>query len=134
MSDQEAFARALAMLMLQHDFEVSDALLAHAEWKRRLRDAVVLGHYEHSAEDVGRDDLCELGGWLHSLPTETRLDPNYDAIIELHAKFHREAAVVLQFLEQGRIDDARDAMASDSEFSQASEELVGLLEAWREAA
>ena len=134
MSSQDELARALALLMLQHDFEVSDALLAHAEWKRRLRDAVVRGHCEQAADDVGRDDLCDLGRWLHSLPIETRVDPNFEEIVELHARFHREAAVVVQFLEQGRTDDARDAMDSDSPFSQVSEEMVGVLEAWREAA
>jgi methyl-accepting chemotaxis protein len=134
MSDQDDLARALQDLMLYHAFEVETALEAHADWKRRLRDAIVRGYCEHGSDEAGRDDLCALGQWLHALPLESRADFAYEDVLELHARFHREAAVVVQYLEMGRIDEARAAMDPDSAFALVSTELVCLLEAWRDAA
>jgi len=134
MPKHQDMVKALAELMVHHAFEVSTAISAHAEWKRRLRDAVIRGHCELGSDEIARDDYCPLGRWLHGMPVESRNDHVYDDIIEVHARFHRAASDVVQFLEAGRIDDARAAMDSDSEFAQASEELVCLLEDWRAAA
>ena len=134
MTDHDEFAKALADLMQHHAFEVEGALDAHTEWKRELRDAVVRGYCEQGSDEAGRDDQCALGRWLCSLPPESRTDRDYDVVVELHARFHAEAAGVVQLLELGRIDEARAAMDPDSGFARASEELVCLLEAWRAAA
>ena len=134
MANHDELSKALADLLKRHAFEVGDALDAHAEWKRQLRDAVVRGYCEHDSDDVGRDDMCTLGRWLYALPPECRADRKYDELVELHARIHRDAAEVVQFLEMGRIDTARAAMDPDSDFARTSEELIFLLESWLAAA
>jgi hypothetical protein len=134
MSDQDELARLLGELMEQHAFEVSGAISAHGDWKRRLRDAIARGWYDLGSDETSRDDLCEFGRWLHSLPAETRADARFEEVVELHARFHHAAAVVVQYLEVGRIEDAREAMESGSEFAESSEALLYLLETWRAAA
>ena len=134
MADHDELAKALANLTQHHAFEVEHALDAHNDWKRELRDAVIRGYCEQGSEEAGRDDLCALGRWLYALSSGNCIDPACEVAIDRHARFHREAAVVVQLLEEGRTDDARAAMDADSAFACASEELVGLLEAWRAAA
>jgi methyl-accepting chemotaxis protein len=134
MPHRDELSKALAELLKEHAFEVGSALDAHQEWKRRLRDAVIRGYCDQDSDEVGRDDLCALGRWLYALPLESCADKTYDQLVELHACFHREAAKVAEFLEEGRIDDARAAMDADSDFARASAELVFLLESWQAAA
>lgn len=134
MPHRDELSKALAELLKHHAFEVGSALDAHLEWKRQLRDAVIRGYGEQDSEEVGRDDLCALGRWLYALPPECRADRTCDELVELHARFHRDAAQVAEFLEAGRIDDARAAMDSESDFARTSDELVFLLESWQAAA
>jgi hypothetical protein len=134
MAHHDELSKALAELLKTHALEVGGALDAHLEWKRQLRDAVIRGYCEHESDEVGRDDLCTLGRWLYALPPECRADRTYEDLVELHARFHRDAAQVVEFLEMGRTDDARAAMDSDSDFGRTSEELVFLLESWQAAA
>jgi hypothetical protein len=134
MADHDEPAKTPGDLMHHHAFEVGDALDAHADWKRELRDAVVRGYCEQGSEEAGRDDQCPLGRWLHSLEAEGGADRSWEDVAEAHARFHCEASAVVEFLELGRIDDARAAMEADSAFARASEELVSLLEAWSAAA
>lgn len=134
MADHDEIAKAMAGLGAIEAIDVEAALSAHTEWKRRLRDAVSRGYCEQDSGDVGRDDLCELGRWLHSLPPEYGAASWCEDIVELHAHVHRDAAVVVQLIETGRIDEARVAMDPESEFARTSEDLVGMLEMWRDAA
>ena len=134
MPKRHELARALADLMRQHAFEVEGALASHTEWKRWLRDAVIRGYCEQGSDEIGRDDRCALGRWLYSLPPAELPRGVYEDATELHARFHRHASVVVQYLESGHIAMARAAMNPDSDFARASEDLVCLLEAWRDAA
>jgi hypothetical protein len=134
MSDQNDVARALAELMQTHVFEVEAALSAHLDWKRQLRDAIARGYCEIDSDMAGQDDLCALGRWLYSLPPECSADPWFAEVLELHARFHQNAAVVVQCIEAGRLEEARAAMDPDTDFARTSEELVGLMEQWRDAA
>lgn len=134
MAKNDEFVNSMAGLLRIQALDVEAALFAHSDWKRRLRDAVSRGFSERDSDDVGRDDLCELGRWLHSLPSEYASDPLCEDLAELHARFHHAAAAVVQLIEAGRTEEARVAMDSESDFALASEELVGLLEMWREAA
>lgn len=134
MAKNDDIVNSMAGLLKIQALDVEAALFAHGDWKRRLRDAVSLGFSERDSDDVGRDDLCELGCWLHSLRSEHGGDPLCEDLIELHARFHQAAAAVVRLIEAGRTEEARAAMDSESEFALTSEELVGLLESWREAA
>ena len=134
MADHDEIAKAVADLGAVQAFDVEAALSAHIDWKRRLRDAVSRGYCEQDSDDVGRDDLCELGRWLHSLPPEYGATSWCEEIVEWHARFHREAAGVVQLIETGRMDEARVAMDPESEFARTSRDLVAMLEMWRDAA
>jgi methyl-accepting chemotaxis protein len=134
MADQDEVANSMADLLKIQPADVEAMLIAHSDWKRRLRDAVSRGFCELDSDEVGRDDLCELGRWLHSLPPEYGTDSWCEDVVEAHARFHREAALVVNLIETGRTDEARAAMDSETEFARTSEELVGFLEMWRDAA
>lgn len=111
--------------------QVSAAINAHALWKAHLGTAITLGSAPFKVEDVGRDDRCKLGQWLHGLRGEKNA-PQFEEVRALHAHFHEEAAKVLDLALSGRADEARARVAPESEYATTSTRLVEALLRWSE--
>ncbi len=108
--------------------QVQAAVLAHSQWKSRLRDAIAAGTSEFKADAVQRDNLCAFGKWLyeegkHSFPSPT----DYEDVRTLHAEFHTQAARVLSLAVSGKPGEATKAMELGSAFSKVSAHLVTAL-------
>ena len=134
MSDHDEVLGLLRDLMKQHAFEIDRAIDAHGAWRARLAEAVESGQCAGDPTQVERDDLCELGRWLHALPVESRADETCLSVFEMHSWFHREAGRVVKLVQDQRLDEARAAIAPDSLFDVSSRQLVELLERWRDTA
>ena len=106
------------------------AISAHAQWKRRLNEAIDAGSSEWTVLDVRADDRCEFGGWLKSLPAVEKTSDRYSHLCSLHAEFHQAASDVLRLALAGQEDEARAAMAVGSRFNKTSTELVLTLAEW----
>jgi len=111
--------------------QVSAAINAHALWKAHLGTAITLGSAPFRVEDVGRDDRCRLGQWLHGLRGE-RNAPQFEEVRAFHARFHQEAARVLDLALAGKADEARARVAPEGEYATISARMVEALLRWSE--
>lgn len=110
--------------------QIKAAIGAHGLWKGRLLNAIDTGTCDCDQHKVARDDQCDFGKWLHgTIDAALKATPNYAAVRDQHARFHKEAAKVLNFALAGQKDAAKKALAAD--YAAASSELLRLLMAWK---
>jgi hypothetical protein len=115
--------------------QITKAIAAHASWKRRLRDAIDTGSSDVNVHTAGRDDVCEFGQWLHSGSAAASGASQHRTCLELHARFHKAAADVLQLALEGHKGEAEQRLkAIDSEFNAASAALTREMMAWQRVA
>lgn len=111
--------------------EINKAIGAHGMWKQRLRQAVDSGQSEFTVERVRPDNQCEFGKWLHALPPTDKISVNWKSVQELHAKFHTEAARVLELALKGQKQKADEGLSPDSGFAKVSLELTSAMMKWK---
>lgn len=106
------------------DFEA--AILSHTRWKRRLH-ASMAGEGRLDPAEVGADDHCDLGRWLHEEAGRFAEHPDFQDLVAQHAAFHRAAGRVVDRINDGNHDEAHRLLGFDSEFAQCSLKVVDLL-------
>lgn len=91
-----------------------DALNIHLAWKQRLREYVEGGGAERlEPAVVGNHRCCELGHWIAE-EYEARKDlPEFNAMCEQHAAFHRCAGQVVEHMQAGDVSAARDLLLTE---------------------
>jgi methyl-accepting chemotaxis protein len=99
--------------------QITKAIGAHGMWKNRLKGAISNGGSDIKAATAGRDDACDFGKWLLSVPAGDR-DAQWAKVSELHKIFHQAVGEVLRKLEAGDKSSAEQLTANDSAFSMAS--------------
>jgi methyl-accepting chemotaxis protein len=100
---------------------------AHSQWKQRLRSAITTGRSEFTVERVCTDNSCDLGKWIHGLPPQYKVAPEWQKLKTLHAQFHTEAGRILKLALEGNGADAEKALGLGSSYSKLSSNLVELL-------
>lgn len=108
------------------------AIVAHAAWKKRLRQTIETGRLAQGVEidTAARDDACAFGKWLHS-PAAPDLDAERAAAVKsLHASFHREAAQVMRVALAGDKLRAEQLMISPDGYGGIAGELTDSLIDW----
>lgn len=119
---------------MTHADEIRKAVATHSLWKSRLRQAIDSGRSQWTVEEVAAADQCELGRWLESVEAAGDDAARVERIRDLHRKFHREAAQVLQLAHGGQHGVANMAMAAGSPFDRLTNELTRELMLWSRAA
>ena len=112
--------------------QIRVALASHAMWKHHLEAAIRTGRAARPADEVRREDRCAFGAWLLGLEP-LRAVPQFGEVRELHARFHEEAARVLELAVAGQAVAAAQAMAERGRFERASRDLREALERWAAA-
>ena len=79
--------------------------------------------------DLGADNPCELGKWIHGEATRTIPVAELAALKAAHAKFHRAAADIVRKVDAGAAVDQNAALGFQSEFGAASLAVVNHLKA-----
>lgn len=110
--------------------EIKKAIGAHGMWKTRLRSAVDTGTSEFTVEKVKADNNCDFGKWLHGLPNDDKKALSWTKVRDLHAKFHVEAAKILESALTGHKDVAAKGLDATSDFSKLSANLTGAMMNW----
>lgn len=112
---------------------IQKAIAAHASWKARLRTAVDTGKFDVSIAVIKADNQCEFGKWLYGsdFTAAEKQTQNYRAARELHARFHQEAAKVVELATSGHKDEADAAMSLGGSYTKASSALTQELVQWR---
>ena len=112
--------------------QIRVALASHAMWKHHLEHAIRTGRAARPADELRREDRCAFGTWLLGL-APLRAAPQFTPVRDLHARFHEEAARVLELATTGRAEAAAQAMSERGSFERASRDLKEALERWAEA-
>lgn len=107
------------------DFDA--AINAHQEWKLRLTDYLAAPDGSLAVADVARDDLCELGRWLHGHPSIDAA--TLRALTDRHAVFHLAVAEVVARAHTGQVVAADLVDGALTDVAVASASLIGLLRA-----
>ena len=109
--------------------KVEDAILAHARWKTRLTSYLNQPDGSINVMDLGADNRCELGKWIHGEATHSIPAADLAQLKAAHAKFHRAAADVVRKVDAGAAVDQNGMLGFQSEFGAASLAVVNHLKA-----
>ena len=112
---------------------IKAGIAAHGAWKVDLDNAVATGASHRKLDDSKRDDLCALGKWLRTL-NGAQQGEEYKKVMDLHAKFHTEAAKVLEMALAGKKDQAMKALDIMGPFSMTSGNLTRAMMDWSKKA
>jgi hypothetical protein len=90
--------------------------------KSRLRPAVDTGKFDVTVAIIGADNQCEFGKWLYGadFSAAEKQTQCFRTAVDLHAKFHREAARVVELATSGHKDQANAAMGLQGSYTKAS--------------
>jgi len=112
---------------------IQKAVAAHSSWKARLRSAVDTGKFDVTIANVKADNQCEFGKWLYGpdFSTAEKQTENYRTVKDLHAKFHLEAAKVVECATSGHKYKAAVAIGLEGSYTKASSALTKELVQWR---
>lgn len=103
------------------DFE--HAVASHQQWRVTLRNAInrklVLDM------KAGRDDSCALGAWLNG-PGKAQWGgtAEYEALTKAHQAFHAEVGMVAGLINQKKMNEAEQKLASNQPLHDAGQQLV----------
>ncbi|MBL8933009.1 MAG: CZB domain-containing protein [Archangium sp.] len=102
-------------------------VVAHMEWRNRLKRWLSSGAADFDPALVGRSDACALGKWIASQPK----NPKLAHVIAAHDQFHRVANDVVT----AQQTDPQQALAllEGAGFKTASSEVVNALTRWKAA-
>jgi hypothetical protein len=114
-----------------HSEEIINAIGVHGNWKQRLRRAIETGNSDFTVDKLKVDNQCDFGKWLHSLSSDEKNSSHWHNIQQLHAKFHIEAARLLELAIQGKPQEAQDAMLVGSDFARLSGQLTMAMVKWK---
>lgn len=101
-----------------------EAIKAHWEWRVGLRLFVAGYGAPLEASTVGRDDLCDLGMWLHGEGVKHASARSYGELLKAHAAFHQAAAAVVRRTNEGDRDGAKALAEPGGAFDHASNAVV----------
>ncbi|AMG38197.1 CZB domain-containing protein [Achromobacter xylosoxidans] len=99
---------------------LDESIQKHAEWKLKFR-AAISRKEQMDADTIGKDNCCQLGGWLYG---EGKLKygakPEFGAIVQKHKAFHTEAGKIARLINSQQYDLAEKEMGIGTAYSQAS--------------
>ena len=112
---------------------IDKAIAAHGLWKVRLRDAIRTGTSGFQVETVRRDDQCEFGKWLISLPGSAKETDICRQVASYHAQYHQMVASILEHAVSGGKKEAEKAMENRGDLAELSSQLTQTMMTWKES-
>ncbi len=106
-----------------------DAIIdGHRQWKVKLRDAIENGDQVDVAT-LSCDNCCSLGKWIYADGQRLRERSSFTTLVNNHAHFHQVAGQVGQLINEGRYEQAEDALSPNTPFTHATSDVVKVLSA-----
>lgn len=110
--------------------DLNDAVLAHTKWKIRLKSFISgKGEEVLKPDQVAKDNLCELGKWIHGEGARLADHDEYQRLKQVHASFHQCAGRIVAMACNGKPADAEKMLAPDGEFTKLSMSVVNAINA-----
>jgi hypothetical protein len=114
--------------VIKNEINVMDEIEAHIAWKLSLQNYLDgKSQGDIRLDQIMRDDLCDLGKWLHG-PAKTVFGPNNKGIqmlTEQHARLHKAAGFVVKNIQEKKLSAAKQIM--DGEVRVAFHEVMRTL-------
>lgn len=108
--------------------DLNEAVLAHTKWKIRLKNFLSGGGQEVlKADQVARDNQCDLGKWLYGEGARYAEHPEYVRLKQVHASFHKCAGHIVTLAGAGKTADAEAMLSPEGEFSRLSMTVVNAI-------
>lgn len=104
-----------------------DAITAHLNWKRRLRERLAGRPWSLTTAEASEDRRCDLGQWLFGEGGRFANLAAHRRLVVAHARFHEEAAKILLSIEAGKLEEADNMLVADGPFSDSSAEVVAAI-------
>ncbi len=113
----------------QGSLDVQSAIHAHSRWLMRLKGFIEgFSEQDLDADKVGRDDLCDLGKWIHGNGRNETDPALYAELKDQHAAFHVCAGGVIHAHRSRGKAAAEQLLQPESEFMQLSARVIRLLQ------
>jgi hypothetical protein len=110
---------------------IDAALSAHAQWRKRLENAISAGQSEFKVNIVKRDNSCQFGQWLYGLPQGDKKSEDFNKVKALHADFHKTAGEILELALAGKKEEALKKLEYSGQYGQVTGKLILALNAWK---
>jgi hypothetical protein len=107
--------------------DFNDAIAAHIRWRTRLSRYVAEPDRSLSADEIAATNRCELGRWLGGEGRMYSGAPEYAALIDSHALFHKAAAAIVIKADSGQRVTKDIALGLQSGYGAASSEILKTL-------
>jgi hypothetical protein len=111
-----------------------EAIIAHSQWKLKLRSYVAQPDGSLKAGEVQLDNKCSLGQWLYGEGQKYSGFPEYATLKEEHAKFHKAAADIIRRADAKQDVSKELALGQKSDFLTASSNVINAITALRKKA
>jgi hypothetical protein len=112
--------------------QIDRAIEAHAGWKATFKAVLHSEVPPVDPADVERDDRCDFGVWLATLPTEIAMDPLAVAVGVRHRVFHETAGEVARLIARGEMDAVRTLLDDPAgRYLRATSDVIIALARWR---
>ncbi len=100
-----------------------EAINAHVSWKVKLKKFIDGEEMvpAFNTENIGDYRRCELGEWLYGEGAIYANDPNYEAVLAEHEKFHQCAAKLVDAVGAG--SDKEEIAQCDKQLSRLSHKI-----------
>jgi methyl-accepting chemotaxis protein len=105
-------------------FDFDRAVRAHSDWKMKLGAYIRRPDQSLRAVEVERDDVCELGCWIHGPGRQLAGAREYSELKSAHAEFHRTAADIVRRADAGEKVSEDIALSATSPYSNASSNVI----------
>jgi methyl-accepting chemotaxis protein len=104
-----------------------DAITAHVNWKLRIH-TLLTGKLPDKLDpqSIARDNVCELGKWLHSDGRNEIPKAQHAELLAIHADFHKEAARIVGEFYAGH-NVGPEVIEMNSTFGKLTTRIVGIL-------
>lgn len=113
------------------DLDFDAAFAAHQQWRVTLRNAVSR-KLTVKADELRRDDCCELGKWLHGAGGKRwGHEASFVRLIAVHRDFHQQAGKVADALMQQRYEQAGKMLDAGTPFVEAGKQVSQVLKQLR---
>lgn len=103
------------------DFHV--AVHWHMAWlKKMLVD--IQNPSKLKPEEIARDDLCEIGKWIHGEAAQYVDLAEYKELKSIHQQLHKATSQAVVLAQAGKLSEAQEYLSMHGDFIQTSKRLL----------
>ncbi|MDE2076071.1 MAG: PAS domain-containing protein [Burkholderiales bacterium] len=104
-------------------FDFSQAIAAHSQWKIKLRNAAENSEPLDVAT-ISRDDCCPLGKWIHGEGKRWGHVPSFTALQSRHKTFHLNVGKVAEVSNAGNSRQALQMLEGGTPFAESTQSVI----------